>query len=275
MSSVGKQIRMSKLFDQKSGKSVIIPLDHGLPMGPLVGLTNVSDTLGKIIAGGCDAVILTPGQVKGGAHFFYGRDSPSLILRLDWTSMFRSTLPRSGGAHTLIASVSDAIGLGATAVITYLFIGYENDDLESVNISNVAKITREADRLGVPHVVEAMGRGPRIQGRETDLEVVKLAVRMAGEIGADMVKTDYTGSSDSFKEVVDSSPVPVLVAGGTKTQTPQQALLMVSQAMQAGAAGIFVGRNAFQASNPTAMVRALRLIVHEKATVDEALRIVQ
>jgi class I fructose-bisphosphate aldolase len=244
-------------------------------MGPLPGLTDVHETLGKIVAGGCDAVILTPGHVKSCASFFRGRESPSLILRLDWTNMFRGTLPRLAGAHTLIASVNDAIRFGATAVITYLFVGYETDELESVNISNVAGIAMEAVRLGIPYIIEAMGRGPRVQKRETDPEIVKLAVRMAGEMGADIVKTDYTGSIESFKEVVDSSPVPVMIAGGAKTQTPRQALEIVSEAIQAGAAGVFVGRNVFQVLNPTAMVQALWLIVHKKVNVDEALELMK
>lgn len=270
---MGKKIRTSHFINQKSKRSVIVPLDHGLPLGITPGLERPIETFQKVIEGGADAVLMPPGQAKVCRDGFFGRLSPSLILRLDWTNLFRTTLPAQVGSETLIASVEDAARFAADGVITYFFIGYETDEAEALNINNAGRIARECERYGMPYIAEPMARGKRAVGHEYDPEYLKLHVRMAAEVGADFIKTDYSGDPDSFKEVVKGCPVPILIAGGPKTKTQQDALEMAKGALQAGAIGVIFGRNVFQAEDPTAMVKALRAIVHEDADVTDALKL--
>jgi DhnA family fructose-bisphosphate aldolase class Ia len=237
-----------------------------------MGLTDPAETLQKINKGGADAVIMAPGQARKCFNGFLGKGAPSLILRLDWTNLFREVLPATTGSEVLIATVEDAVRYGADGVIAYLFIGYEKDEAEASNLGNVASIARECERYAMPYVVEPMARGRRAQGNEYNPEYVKLHVRMAAEVGADYVKTDYTGDPDSFKEVVRGCPVPILTAGGPKVETIRGALEMAKGALDAGAVGVIFGRNVFQADDPCGMVKALRLVVHEDAEVEEALK---
>jgi len=117
-------------------------------------------------------------------------------------------------------------------------------------------------------------RGPKIKS-EHDVEYVKHAARLGAELGADIVKTNYTGSPETFMKVVEGCPVPVVVAGGPKTKSVEEFLRMVYDAMHAGAAGVSIGRNVFQHEKPAAMVKALRGIVHEGLSVKEALQILE
>jgi DhnA family fructose-bisphosphate aldolase class Ia len=171
--------------------------------------------------------------------------------------------------------VEDAVRYGADAVIAYFFVGYEKDETETYNLENIASIARECEKLAVPFFVEPMARGKRVKGNEYEPEYVKLHVRMAAEIGADYIKTDYTGDPDSFKEAIRGCPVPVLIAGGPRLETKRETLEMAKGALDAGAAGVIFGRNVFQASDPCAMVKALRLVVHEGGEVEEALKLVE
>lgn len=272
---MGKKIRASRIFDQKTDRAVIVPMDHGMPLGLIPGLTAPMDTFRKVIEGGADAVLMAPGQTRICQAGFFGKSAPSLILRLDWTNLFRSVLPATTGSEALIARVEDAVRYGADAVITYFFVGYETDEAETYNLENVASIARECERLAVPFFVEPMARGKRVKGSEYEPQYVKLHVRMAAEIGADYIKTDYTGDPDSFKEAIRGCPVPVLIAGGPKLETTRETLEMAKGALDAGAAGVIFGRNVIQAPDPSAIVKALRLIVHEGGDVEEALKLVE
>jgi fructose-bisphosphate aldolase/2-amino-3,7-dideoxy-D-threo-hept-6-ulosonate synthase len=116
-------------------------------------------------------------------------------------------------------------------------------------------------------------RGPKIPN-EHDPTAVAHAARIGAELGADIIKTNYTGDPDTFKHVLESCPAPVIIAGGPKTETPQETLQMVYDSMRVGAAGLSIGRNVFQHKNQTVMVKALVAIVHGNATVEQASKIV-
>jgi fructose-bisphosphate aldolase/2-amino-3,7-dideoxy-D-threo-hept-6-ulosonate synthase len=130
-------------------------------------------------------------------------------------------------------------------------------------------VSRQCIRWGMPLVAMMYPRGKKVKS-EYDVEAVKLASRIGAELGADIVKTNYTGDIDSFREVVDGCPAPIVIAGGPKAETQQEVLQMVWEAIQAGSAGVSIGRNIFQAPNPTKMVRAIYRIVHEGWEVAEA-----
>ena len=141
-------------------------------------------------------------------------------------------------------------------------------------LHNTGKIAETCAEWGMPLLAMMYPRGPKIDN-EHDPEVVKLAARVGAELGADIVKTNYTGDPDSFKEVVDGCPVPVIIAGGPKIETERQLFEMVYDAINVGGAGVAFGRNIFQAKDPAKMTRALVGVVHEKMTPDEALEILK
>ena len=126
----------------------------------------------------------------------------------------------------------------------------------------------------MPLVAMMYPRGPKISS-EHDVEAVKLAARVGAELGADIVKTNYTGDPDTFKEVVKGCPVPVVIAGGPKIDSIEKLLQMVYDSISVGGAGISIGRNVFQADDPTKVVRALSKIVHENWSVEEDLKLLR
>ena len=269
---IGKDVRISRILSAEK-RSLIVPLDHGLPIGPIQGITNLRQTLTKILLAQPDGVLLTPGQVQVCRDLLLGREAPAILIRVDWTNLFRSET--NSEAYASICKPIDALAYGAEAVVTYLFSGYEDSTVETDNITNVAKVARECDALGIPLVVEAMARGKLLKGHEHDPKEVCIPVRMAGEIGADLIKTDYTGDKDSFRQIVNASPVPVMIAGGPKMSTLSDILQTVHDSMEAGACGIFFGRNVFQASDPAKMVKALRAMIHDNASLNDAKLIAQ
>jgi fructose-bisphosphate aldolase/2-amino-3,7-dideoxy-D-threo-hept-6-ulosonate synthase len=267
----GKAIRLAHFLNPSDGRGLVVPLDHGLPIGPIRGIVNVNRMLSEILPAKADGVLLTPGQAKACYEHFAKRDSPGLLVRIDWTNLFQTNVQTEG--YVPVCSVLDALRLGAVGVVTYLFWGYESGSVRDANIRNIGTTAQDCDSLGVPLVVEAMARGKLLRQSKLDAELAKVPVRMAGELGADIIKTDYTGDIDSFRQVVEASPVPVMIAGGPEMDTPRQVLQTASDAIQAGAIGVFFGRNVFQAPSPMLMTTALRAVIHEGTAVDEAERI--
>jgi class I fructose-bisphosphate aldolase len=135
-------------------------------------------------------------------------------------------------------------------------------------------VAEKAFEWGIPLLAMIYPRGEKI-GDEYDPKVVKHAARLGAELGADVVKVSYTGSPETFRQVVEGCHVPVIIAGGPRMDSDRDILEMVKGAMDAGAAGTSIGRNVFQHQNPTGIVRALSMIVHEKATVEQALQFME
>jgi DhnA family fructose-bisphosphate aldolase class Ia len=231
----------------------------------------VSHVLAEIIPEEPDGVLLTPGQAKACREQLRKTHSPALLIRVDWTNLFQSNVETEG--YVPVCSPHDASRLGGVGVVAYLFWGYESGKVRDANIRNIAELARHCDRAGMPLVVEAMARGKLVKSSKIDPELTKIAVRMAGELGADIIKADYTGDIDSFREVVNISPIPVMIAGGPEMNTPRQVLQTAADALAAGAVGVFFGRNVFQAPNPALMVRALRAIIHGDMAVEAAEKI--
>jgi fructose-bisphosphate aldolase/2-amino-3,7-dideoxy-D-threo-hept-6-ulosonate synthase len=139
-------------------------------------------------------------------------------------------------------------------------------------LATLGSVAWECDSLGMPLLAMMYPRGPNIKNPH-DAELVAHAARLGAELGADVVKTNYTGDADSFREVVAGCPVPVIIAGGPKADTARDVLRMVHGSLKAGGAGLSIGRNVFQHEYPTKMVKALSALVHQGASVDEALKI--
>ncbi|WP_243312703.1 2-amino-3,7-dideoxy-D-threo-hept-6-ulosonate synthase [Fundidesulfovibrio agrisoli] len=258
---IGKTIRLERIINRDTGRAIIVPLDHGVTVGPIDGIIDMRDTVTKIVEGGANAVLMHKGVVPCG-HRARGRDI-GLIVHLS-ASTSLSPFP---GAKTLVCEVEEAVQLGADAVSVHLNLG---DESERDMLADMGRISREAARWGIPVLAMVYGRGPKIKN-EFDPEVVAHCARVGMELGADMVKVPYTGDPESFARVVAGARVPVLIAGGPKTPTTRDFLRMVADSIQAGGSGLSVGRNIFQHKDPTRLLQALGKIVHDGGDLEDAL----
>lgn len=253
MTEIGKRIRLDRIMNRNTGKTVIIPMDHGITVGPIRGLEDMKAIVNKVAEGGANAVLLHKGIIRAG-YRGYGKDI-GLIMHISAST----ALGPDPHAKVQVADVVEAIKLGADAVSIHVNVGSKTEPEQLKLLGKVAKVCEE---WGMPLLAMMYPRGEKIKN-EYDVEVVKHAARIGAELGADIVKTNYTGSEETFREVVKGCPVPVVIAGGPKTNTDEEFCNMVYGAIRAGAAGVAAGRNVFQHEDPTKMVRVLCGIVHE------------
>ncbi|MFX0072392.1 MAG: 2-amino-3,7-dideoxy-D-threo-hept-6-ulosonate synthase [Candidatus Hermodarchaeota archaeon] len=258
---IGKSIRLERIRNRETGKMVIVPMDHGLTVGPIKGIeNNLGDIVNKIALGGANAVLGHIG-IPLYAHRGYGPDI-GLILHLSGST----SLSPMSNYKVLVNTVLEAVKLGADGVSLHINIGTQSDP-EMLEI--LGSVSRECREFGMPLLAMMYPRGENIED-EYDVEVVKIAARVAAELGVDIVKTNWTGDPDSFKEVVKGCMAPVIIAGGEKMGT-KGILEITKQSIEVGGAGVAYGRNVFQAEDPTKFVRALSLIVHYNYDVEEAI----
>jgi len=258
---IGKEIRLERIIDRNTGKAVIVPMDHGVSAGPIMGITDMKKAMAQVADGGANAVVVHKGIVAKG-HRKSGPDL-GLIVHLSGST----SLSPEPNAKTLVCSVEEAIRLGADGVSVHVNIG---NGREKEMLSDLGRVAERAAYWGMPLLAMIYPRGEKIKD-EYDKEAIKHAARLGAELGADVVKVSYTGSPDSFREVVEGCSVPVIIAGGPRMGSDRAVLEMVKGAMEAGAAGTSIGRNVFQHPDPTKMVAALAMIVHQGASVDEAM----
>lgn len=264
MFTSGKAIRMERIMNRNTGKTVIVPMDHGVTAGPIEGLIDMSKTVNAVAEGGADAVIGHLGLPKFG-HRAYGRDV-GLILHLSAASMIS---PRPN-RKVLVNTVENALRVGADGVSIHINVGDEN---EAEMLKDFGRVVVDCIYWGMPLIAMMYPRGPKIDD-EKNVEHVKLAARIGAELGADFVKTNYTGDPESFARVVEGCPAPVLIAGGTKAGD-REMFNIIEGAMKAGAKGLSIGRNAFQHKTPTLFVKAACAIVHEGKNAAEAMEILK
>lgn len=259
---MGKRIRLERIIDRKSKRTVIVPMDHGLSMGPIAGLEDMTSIINKIADGGANAVVLHKGIIRAG-HRGYGKDL-GLIIHLSGST----SLGPNPNSKVPVATVEEAISLGADAVSVHVNVGAENEPEQLQALGETAEICAT---WGIPLFAMMYPRGPKIKNPH-DPELVAHAARVGAELGADIIKTVYTGNINTFQKVIRGCPVPVVIAGGPKMATPRDVLKMAEDAIKTGAIGVSIGRNVFQHRNPTAMTQALSRIVHEGVSVGRAMR---
>ena len=259
---IGKSIRLERIFNRDTERTIIVPMDHGVSVGPIPGLEDMREAVGRVVEGGANAVVEHKGLVRCG-HRAKGKDI-GLIVHL---SASTSLAPRPN-AKTLVATVEDALRLGADAVSVHVNLG---DEAEGAMLRDLGFVASKAQEWGMPVLAMVYPRGPKIKN-EYDPQLVAHCARVGEELGADVVKVSYTGDIDSFSKVVNACCVPVVIAGGPKLDTTEQFLQMVADSIEAGGSGLSVGRNVFQHRNPTRLVQALAKVVHEDYSVDAALQ---
>ncbi len=268
--SLGKQIRMKRLISPSNNMSLICALDHGLTSPKFLdGLYNTRERAREVMAGGANVLMLSRGMLRQVVDELQPDTSIALMLSA-------SAACRPGGAKvTGIGSVEEALRLGADAVVCYVALAGENED---EMISYVSSIGETCDVLGVPFIAEAefpnAYQSLHDQSKTHDVDYLIRNARLCVELGADIVKVNWSGDKESFGEIVRAANVPVVVAGGVVIHE-DELLVRLAEAVEVGACGVSVGRNVFQHQNPEAMMRAIQRVMAEGVSPDVALEELQ
>ncbi len=260
---IGKAVRLERIMNRTTRRTIVVPMDHGVSSGPIEGIVDIKWAIDEVAEGGANAVVLHKGMVRAG-HRGGGRDI-GLIVHLSAST----DLSPSRNDKVLVCSVEEAIRLGADAVSIHVNIGA---DMERDMLRDFGVVSRACEEWQMPLLAMVYGRGPKIEN-QYDPKVVAHCARIGAELGADVVKVPYTGDPESFGRVVEGAPIPVVIAGGPKMKSERDVLEMVYGAIRAGASGLSIGRNIFQAKKPSLMVRAMAKIVHEGGDVESALAV--
>ncbi len=250
----GMKNRLGRLI-QKDGKALFLPIDHGYFQGPTHGLEHPEETI-KPIYQYADAIMCTRGVVR---NCIDPAIEKPIIMRVSGAV---SVVGEDLAAESIVTSIQEILRLNASAVSMSVFVGtkYENKSL-----SNLAKIVDECEEYGIP-VMAVSAVGKELEKREA--RYLALAARISAEIGARVVKTYYC--KENFEKVVDGCPVPVVIAGVPRTETQREVFDFVYDGLQKGAIGVNLGRNIWQTQYPVASIKAIRAIIHEGYTVQEA-----
>jgi len=251
----GLQNRLSRIIRPTTGHTVMLAVDHGYFLGPTRKIEVPRKTIEPLMPY-ADALMITRGIVRTSVD--PGANIP-IVLRVSGGA---SVLNEDLSNEAVTTSMREAIRINASAVALSIFVGAPH---EHQSLVNLGELVNQGEEVGMP-VLAVTAVGKELEKR--DARYLSLACRIAAEFGAHFVKTYYC---DDFDKVVESCPVPLVVAGGPKLETDLDALELTYNAVQAGAAGVDMGRNIWQAANPVGMIRAVRAIVHERATPKEAL----
>lgn len=262
--NIGKARRMRRLF-QADGRAVIVAMDHGAYFGVQPGLENPRRAIEQVVAGGADAIMTTVGIVQ---NFWDALAGTSLILRVDGGATKLGTRAWRGG---LINDAETALKLGADGVVVMGFPGSENEDKI---LQYLAAISKQCLTWGLPLMAEMLPRGFEGGDDARAPETLAHAARIGAELGVDIVKTQYTGSVESFRKTVESCFVPVVVLGGPKMEDDAATLRTAREAMDAGARGVAMGRNIWGHRSPRKMTEAIAAIIHRDASVEDAMKMI-
>lgn len=259
----GISIRMERIINRNTGNTVIIPMDHGVTVGPIKGIKSVKAIADAVASGGADAAVVHKGAATFG-HRGYGRDL-GLIIHLSAST----ALGPDPNNKVLVASVEEALKIGADAVSIHVNVGAED---EGRMLATLGEVSRQCQDWGMPLLAMMYPRGKKIKDEYAEANIAH-AARVGAELGADIVKTNYTGDQSSFSRVVESCPVPVVIAGGPRVESELDLLRMVEGAIGAGARGVAIGRNVFQHDDPALITRRICGVVHKGLGAEEALEI--
>jgi putative autoinducer-2 (AI-2) aldolase len=249
----GMKNRLAQLI-KSDGRCLFLPIDHGYFQGPTRKLEKPGETIRPLLRY-CDALFVTRGVVRSSID---PENTKPIILRVSGgTSVIGKDLSNEG----ITTSMEEAIRLNVSAIGISVFVG---SDYEKESLLNLTKLVDGGEKYGIP-VMAVTAVGKELEKR--DARYLALSSRIAAELGARIVKTYWC---KNFEKVVNGCPVPVVMAGGPKVDTEVQVFEFVHDGMEKGAIGVNLGRNIWQNDYPVAMIRALRAIIHEKATVKEA-----
>ncbi len=255
----GKINRISRILSPKTGRGLIIAIDHGMALGPMTGIEEPVKVF-NMLEPYVDAWLMTKGIFT---NVYQPHGGTGIILRA------------SGGATIVgpdityegpTASVEELVSLSADAIATSAYIGTQN---EHETLRYMARIATDCQRWQVP-LLGVIGFG-KDKEKTQDPKFIALSARVAAEHGADIVKTYYT--AEDFDKVTTSCPVPIVIAGGPKCETDKETLNMIRGALDCGAAGIVMGRNIWQSNRPVPLIKAVRSMIHDNISLDDAMAI--
>lgn len=262
----GKEIRLSRLFS--GGKPpVIVAIDHGQTMGPIEGVEDFPAAVNRLRR--ADGVLMAPAMANHTGRLFHGKNAPCLIIRLNWTAGLCILWDDYKEAPTTeVITPADALALGADIVLANLTLHTGTEEVDARNVGIFAKFAGEKEKLGVPMIGEVYPVQAEKLPPDKLHERVKEGARIACELGADMIKTFFTG--DRFHEVCNGVPVPVFALGAAKLPREIDALKLAGTATDQGARGVVFGRNVLQAKDPARFLMALKDVVKNKTEPKEA-----
>ncbi len=247
----GLENRLARII-RKDGRTVMLAVDHGYFLGPTSGLEVAGKTIEPLLPH-ADSLMLTRGVLR--TSVAPDTDIP-IILRV---SGGNSILDKELSNEEITVGIEEAIRLNVSAMALSIYVGGEYEHQTLINLS---KLVDEGEKYGIPVLaVTAVGKE-----MARDTKYLGLCCRIAAELGAHFVKTYYC---EEFEKVVESCPVPIVIAGGKKIPE-KDALQLAYNAIQRGAVGVDMGRNIFQSKNPVAMIQAVRAVVHKNKSVEEA-----
>jgi len=262
---LGKKSRLGRIFDHRTNTSIIIPMDHSTESHN-EQLERPMELIRKFADADVNAFLFLKGLTKSAADQFI--DRCGLIYRISTATGLRNKLTE----QVYISGIETAVKLGASAVASNFFVG---SDREIEDLEKFGEISDACDEWGMPFLAEVFpigGKDAAPFDGPYNAEELRIAVRVGYELGADFIKTSYSGDVESFRKVVKNCPIPIVISGGPATKSVDEVLKMVRGAMDAGALGIAMGRKVWGSSNPIKLVEALKLIVRENRSVEEASR---
>ena len=262
----GEQIRLRRLFS--SGNVVIVAVDHGLYNGPLRGLIDLPQVVESIVD--ADAILMSPGMPTHCEAVFAKRGAPALVIRLNWGTQYATQWEYVTAHSVPMISAQDALGLGADIVLSGFSLHTGDEKVDADNVAVLAQHIVEKRAAGIPLIGEFFPAGAEDAQPEELQDQVAVGCRIAAELGADLIKTFYTGKD--FDKIVAATPVPILGLGARKTPREIDALWLAANAIHSGARGVVFGRNVVQAHNPRRFLDALKEVVKAGKDPDQVAR---
>jgi predicted phospho-2-dehydro-3-deoxyheptonate aldolase len=258
----GKALRLSRLFSQECKKTCLVPIDHGTTFGPIDGIKDYNRIIKQVIEGGANGVVLHKGLLKS-LNQYETMKKGHYIVHLSAST----NLCREPSNKVLVTSIEEAIKLGADCVSIHVSLGAE---CEREMLRDFGIVSRHCTEWGMPLLAMMYV----INGTKKT-EYIKHAVRIAEELGADIVKTECPGRIEDLSDVTEHVQIPVVVAGGEKMEDPKMLLKMVNDAVQAGVSGVAIGRNIFQYKNPGLLTNMVYKILNNQLTLEESFMVLE
>jgi len=256
----GREIRLSRLFPD-GGNAVVVAMDHGQTFGPMEGLTDFTTAAERLKE--ADAVLMAPQMVRFSGSLYEGKNSPAVIVRTNWNTIHCEPWEYKEAYVVKSLSAREAVRMGADVVLASLVLRAGSEAHDAENVACFARVVEETYDLGIPMIGEVFPVGGLRDHQDEFHDYIKKMCRIICELGADAIKTFYTG--ERFAEVTGGVPIPVFALGAEKLENEVDALELAHKAMQAGARGVVFGRNVVQAKNPTQFLRGLKAVVQGRA----------
>lgn len=254
----GKQLRLNRLMHIASKRFCIVPIDHGTTLGPITGLQDAVNTIGNIVAGGADALVLHKGLLSMAAQH-HELSKGKYLMHLSVST----ALGPDANHKVIVGTVEEAVKLGADGISIHVNIGTES---EREMIKDFGNISAACLEWGMPLLAMMYCK----KDSHKDPGQIAHAARLGQELGADIVKVDYPGTKEGMEEIVNGVQVPVVIAGGSKI-SPAELLGIIDDALKVGAAGVSIGRNIFQHEDQKFITGIIAKLVHGEWSLDECL----